>query len=156
MSRNEDLQRRRLLHYMAEIRTLLRMDNWDIVLHKEDAEDGDAHAETWQDENHYVLNIRLSKDFWGLEPAGVRNVVIHELTHSQHRDVTVLWDACTQNNDGIAVSEARAWDLDFRMFMERFVSWIADRLENQMPMWDPKKPVPSTLPVGCYLHTRPS
>lgn len=146
--------RRRLLAYIAEVRSVLRMDNWDIVLHAEPCEDEDAHAETWQHENHTVLNIRLHTDFFDLEPAGIRNTIVHELTHAQHRDVTRLWEKASKG----ALSETAvvAWDEEFHVHMERFVAWVADRIEHSVPMWDPVGLDRKTLPPGCFLHARPS
>lgn len=154
MTKDTPANRRRLLHYIADVRQRLRMDNWDIVLHAEPCEDEDAHAETWQHDNHTVLNIRLHRDFFDLEPAGVRNTIIHELTHAQHRDVTRLWEKASKG--ALSVTAIEAWDDEFRMHMERFVAWIADRLEDSFPLWDPQAKVPDRLPPGCFLHARPS
>ena len=147
--------RRRLGAYLGEIRSLLRMDNWDIVLHEGVLEDDATHAETWQHENHHVINIRISPDFFMLEPAGVRNTVIHELIHAQHRDVSRIWDRA-RNCDGVPIGASVEWDEDFRIYMERFVAWVADRLEDQFPLWDPTVPVPKEQPEGVWIHGRPS
>jgi hypothetical protein len=156
MARSKDTPaaRRRLLAYLDELRAAMRMDNWDIVLHAEPCEDEDAHAETWQHENHTVLNIRLSADFFDLEPAGIRNTLVHELTHAQHRDVTRLWEKASRG--ALSETQVTAWDEEFHVHMERFVAWIADRLEESMPEWDPRREVPKALPKGCFLHARPS
>lgn len=146
--------RRRLLWYIADVRSRLRMDNWDIVLHAQPCSDEDSHAETWQHENHTVLNIALHKDFFDLQPVGIRNTIIHEIIHAQHRDVTRLWEKASKG--ALSVTAVEAWDDEFRMHMERFVAWIADRLEEQFPLWDPKAKVPAGLPKGCFLHSRPS
>lgn len=156
MSSNTAANRRKLLAYIGEVRGILRMDNWDVVLHEDPCEDGDAHAETWASDNHAVINIRLQVGFFDMEPSGIRNTIVHELTHAQHRDVTLWWEGCTTGNTDIAESASKSWDLDFRMYMERFVSWVADRIEGTVPMWDPTKPAPRKLPVGCYLHARHS
>lgn len=145
--------RRRLMAYVAEIRTALRMDNWDIVLHPEPCSEEDAHAETWQHENHTVLNITLSKGFFDLEPKGIRNTVVHELTHAQHRDVSRIWEKASRG--ALSETQLEAWDDEWRMHMERFVSWITDRIEDTMPAWDPTRPAPRKLPTGCYLHENP-
>lgn len=154
-SKSEELSRRRLIHYMADIRSRLRMDNWDLVLHEEFIQDEDSYAETWQNDNHHVLNIRICEEFFSLEPAGVRNTVIHELTHAQHRDINRLWDRISSNQD-LSKSLYEAWNEEYRVNMERFVSWVTDRIENQMPMWDPTGPAPAALPAGCYLGHRHS
>lgn len=156
MARSKDTaaNRRRLLAYIAEVRAGLRMDNWDIVLHPQPCSDEDAHAETWQHDNHTVLNIALHPDFFDLPPDGIRNTIIHEITHAQHRDITRLWEKASKG--ALSVTAIEAWDDEFRMHMERFVAWIADRLEESFPLWDPTAPVPKTLPTGCYLHERPS
>lgn len=132
------------------------MQNWDIVLHEDVCTDEDAHAETWQNENAFVLNVRISKDFFNRPPEGVQNTVVHELTHAQHRDVNILWDSCTAGNTDVPASQAKSWDYDFKMFMERFVDWVANSISPTVPLWDPKKPVPTTLGTGLHLFDRPN
>lgn len=155
-TKDSPANRRRLLAYIGEVRTSLRMQNWDVILHEEVCEDEDAHAETWSSDNHAVLNIRLAADFFEMSPQGVRNTIIHELTHSQHRDVTLWWEGCTTGNEDIAESASKSWDKDFRMYMERFVSWITDRIESTVPLWDPTAPIPKTLGTGLWLRSRKS
>jgi len=141
---------------MGEIRDLLRMGNWDIVLHADHLdEELEAHAETWAHENAHVLNIRLDKDFFDLPPGGIRNTVIHELTHAQHRDVGRLWDRAVAT-DVLPKTISDSWDADFHAYMERFVSWVADTLESSFPLYDPYRPVPRSLPRGVWLHSRHS
>lgn len=145
--------RRRLCAYLAELRSALRMDNWDIVLREDPASDEDAHAETWQHDNHTVLNIALAKDFFELKPDGIRNTLTHELVHAQHRDVTRLWEKASRG--ALSETQLEAWDDEFHIHMERFVAWIADRLEGSMPEYDPARPAPRKLPTGVYLHEVP-
>ena len=155
-TKDSPANRRRLLAYIGEVRAALRMQNWDVVLHEEVCGDEDAHAETWASDNHAVLNIRLEKDFFDLEPRGIRNTIVHELIHAQHRDVTLWWEGCTTGNEDIAVSASKSWDSDFRMYMERFVSWITDRIEGTVPMWEPMAPIPKTFEPGLWLRDRKS
>lgn len=150
MSSDTVTNRRRLLAYLAVVRGELRMDNWDIVLREEPCSDEDAHAETWQHENHTVLNVAISRTFFDLEPAGVRNTIVHELTHAQHRDVERIWEKASRG--ALSETQLTAWDEEWRMHMERFVSWIADRIEDSITPWDPAGPAPKKLPRGCYLH----
>lgn len=151
MAQNIETQRKRLLHYLGDVRSALRMDNWDIDLHTEFCRDEDAHAETWQVRNHTILNIRLEADFFDLDPEKVRNTLVHELTHAAHRDVSILWDDCTLNNDDIPRSHSQSWDGDFHMHMERFVSWVTARIEPTVPLWDPFRAVSGGLPPGIRL-----
>jgi hypothetical protein len=151
---NED-NKRRLCAYIGEVRSLLRMDDWDVLLHAEPVDpDIEAHAETWASENHRVLNIRIDAELFDLEPAGIRNTVIHELTHAQHRDADRLLEDAAEHYLPKPVGEFL--DREYHVVMERFVSWITDRIEDTMPPWRPRAGVPKELPRGIYLHTRPS
>lgn len=142
---------RPFLAYIGEVRDALRMQNWDIILHAEKDEDEDTNASTWQQYNYTVLNIRLGRTLFDLTPVQIRNTIIHELIHAQHRDVSMLWEACTQENSDVPASRAKSWDADFHVYMERFVAWITDRISRDdfIPYYNPKKP-PRT-PAGCYL-----
>lgn len=152
MSKDNTTNRKRLLHYIDLVRSHLRMSNWDVVLRDGYTDDEDAHAETWQHPNHTVLNILIGKEFFDLEPAGVRNTVVHELVHAQHRDVTRIFETA---NEGTVPALAEKLDDEFHVHMERFVAWIADRIEDTIPLWDPSAKVPRDLPRGCYLHDSP-
>lgn len=149
----DDAFRRKVLAYLGELRSALRMDNWDVVLKAEPCSDDEAHAETWQHENHTVLNVALSKDFDQLSPEGVRNTLTHELVHAQHRDVTRLWEKASRG--ALSETAVTAWDEEFHVHMERFVAWIADRIDGTMPVFDPSKAAPKKLAPGLYLHDTP-
>jgi hypothetical protein len=82
-------------------------------------------------------------------PGTVRNTMVHELIHAQHRDISMLWEACTVNNSAVAIAESRAWDTDFRTFMERFVSWTTARIQKTVTPYDPGRRYP--IRTGCYL-----
>lgn len=145
----EDL--RRLLGYIGLVRDALRMQNWDVILHRTINETEDEFASTWQSCNHTTLNIDVSVALFQETPERIRNTIVHELTHAQHRDVTEWWEGCTTGNDDVPKSQAQSWDKDFRMHMERFVSWTANRIcdGGHIPLYSPTRKY-KTL-VGCYL-----
>ena len=138
-----------MLGYIGVVRDALRMQQWDVILHTDPLEDDDAWAETWQSHNHATTNIRLCARFFDQTPDRIRNTIVHELIHVQHRDITILWEACTINNSGIPVNESQSWNHDFSMQMERFVSWITQRIEESIPTYDPDADYPAL--TGCVI-----
>lgn len=141
---------RHMLGYIGVVRDALRMSDWDVVLMPDPLEDEDTWAETWQSHNHQLTNVRLCRNFFDQTPARIRNTIVHELIHAQHRDLTILWDACTVNNSEIPTRDSRSWNQDHSMHMERFVSWITNRIEGTVPIYDPD----ATYPVleGCSIY----
>lgn len=150
MSTYSKAKLRPFLGYIGLVRDSLRMQNWDIILHLEKCEDEDINAHTWQQNYHTTLNIQLGKNLLNETPERIRNAVVHELVHAQHRDVTVLWEGCTLQNTDVPRSQAKSWDKDYHMCMERFVSWITARVEPTVPDYEPKKTYPTL--EGCYLN----
>lgn len=140
---------RHLLGYIGLVRDSLRMQNWDVILHRTDHGKEDVWAHTWQEYNHTTLNIEISETLFEANPETVRNAIVHELTHAQHRDVSRLWEECALNNSSIPQSDSRAWDGDFRVFMERFVSWVTQRVEKTVPLYEPERRY--RAPEGCVL-----
>lgn len=136
---HDEASLRHILGYIGVVRDALRMQNWDIVLHKEIGDNEDNFAHTWQATQADMLNIVLGPRFFGRPPEAIRNTVIHELVHAQHRDVSILWSECTQNNSAIPEAEANAWDADMTNFMERFVSWVARGLAPTVPLYSTSK-----------------
>jgi len=147
--RYDDARLRPILGYIGLLRDSLRMQNWDIILHQTVCDEEDVHAKTWQDPNHATLNVELGEKFFEETPVRVRSHLTHELVHAQHRDVSRLWEDCTQNNSDVPESQAKAWDGDFHVFLERFVSWITARIVPTMPEFDPEKTYEA--PAGCFL-----
>lgn len=152
MSEHPDGQLRNLLGYIGVIRAEMRMQNWDILLHREPLTEEDVWATTWQQHNHTSLNVQVAEGLYDRDPWIVRNTLVHELVHAQHRDISRLWEDCTQNNADIAQSEAKSWDGDFHVFMERFVSWITQRIEQAIPLWDPEESYVAL--EGCFIHEK--
>lgn len=142
---------RRALGYIGVVREAMRMQNWDVILHPGVCEEEDVHAHTWQDDNHVTINIEFGDSFPTISPAQMKNTVVHELVHAQHRDVDRLWRECTQENDDVPVSQAGGWDSDMTVFMERFVSWITDRIVPSVPDYDPEHPYEEQVAVGCWM-----
>jgi hypothetical protein len=143
---------RHLLAYIGLLLEELRMQNWDVILHTtifdgEDAEDTFAH--TWQSENHCTTNIEFGPDFLEQSPSIITNTLVHELIHVQHRDVTLVWEGCMLHNDDVPKSQAHAYDGDFRMHMERFVSWITHRIAPTVPQYQPGHRYKAR--PGCYI-----
>lgn len=147
--RHDEAKLRHLLGYISLVRDELRMQNWDIILHHTVEDDEDTHAHTWQENNHTTLNIGLGPTFFEESPAIVRNTIVHELIHAQHRDVSRLWDECTKGNADVPISQSESWDGDFRVFMERFVSWITKRITPTVSDFVPSKKYKVT--EGCFL-----
>lgn len=154
MPDGDTASRRRLLWYIADVRAALRMDNWDVILHPEPCEEGNR-AETWHQENHSVLNIQVAANLLDSTPDEIRNTIVHELVHAQHRDVWAAFSSLAES-DYVPAVLGRTQDQLFTVHMERFVSWVADRIEGSVPKWDPRRPIPTKLPKGCSLHERES
>lgn len=136
-------------NYVAEVATLLRMQNWDIYIDADpyagEDPDGTAWAATEQDRNHWTGIIRFSRDFFTeATPAMKRHIVVHELIHFQHRDALEVWRDCILRNDAIAEADANAYNGDFMMHLERFVSWVTCRLEHVAPVWPGAQTKPAT------------
>lgn len=147
-----ELDRSLLVHmlgYFGLVRDALRMQQWDVVLHPDPLEEEDTWAETWQSHNHNTTNVRLCQRFFDQAPDRIRNTVVHELIHAQHRDVSILWEACILNNSEIPERDSRSWNHDFQMFNERFVSWITQRIEESVPTYDPDADYP--VLDGCSI-----
>jgi len=138
-----------ILGYIGLVRDKLRMQNWDVYLHRTVCDIEDTYAHTWQERNHFATNIELSRSVFSLPPVGVRNVVVHELVHSQHRDVNLIWEGCTQNNTDVPLSQAKSWDTDYWMHMERFVDWITRQIESSIPLYRPD--FKYAIREGCYI-----
>lgn len=139
-----------LLGYIGVVRDALRMQGWDIVLFTEPTELEDTWAETWQSYNHQTTNIKIGRTLLQQKPTRIRNTLVHELVHAQHRDVSILWEGCTVNNSEIPERDSRSWNSDFTMHMERLVSWVTQRIEDSVPLYDADEDYPA--PVGCFLH----
>lgn len=152
MTEHDPKKLRQLLGYIGLVRDELRMQGWDIILFPTPHDKGDdVWAHTWQSDNHQVTCIELSPDFFDdPRPVTIRNVVVHELTHAQHRDVSYTWESCTLHNSDIPVSQSQSWDKDFRLFQERFVSWITQMIEPRIPLWEPEARY--RIRPGCYLR----
>lgn len=146
---DEEKRLRHLLGYISLVRDELRMSHWDIILHREPGDDDTIHAETWQPDNHFTINIRLGPDFFDQNPAQIRNTIAHELTHAQHRDLNILWVGCTQNNDDVPLSQARSWDGDYQIQIERFVSWTTRLIAPTLSPFD--HDAPYAVGRGCYM-----
>ena len=143
-------QLRHMLGYIGAVRDALRMQNWNIILWRTVGENEDEHANTWQETNHTTLCIELGPGLFNEPPERIRNTIVHELTHAQHRDVTALWEGCTLENEDVPKAQAKAWDVDFHIFMERFVSWVARNISPSMPEYSTKRKYPDA--VGVWLH----
>lgn len=141
---------RQILSYIGEVRDFLRMHNWDVILMRTVGTVEDTWAHTWQEDNHTTLCLELCKEFFDGSNTQIGDCVTHELIHAQHRDVSVLWRGCIQENTSISVDESVAWSGDFDMFMERFVSWITSRVSDYVPSYHPEKDYGAH--TGCYLH----
>lgn len=141
---------RNLLGYAGLVRDELRMQNWDIVLLRTAHDEGeDVWAHTWQNDNHCLLNIQISEDLLKARPDTVRNTIVHELTHAQHRDLSRLWDSRVLDNASVSAASSRTWDEDFRVYVERFVSWATARIQETVTPYDPGRRYP--IRTGCYL-----
>lgn len=138
-----------VLGYLGVVRESLRMQNWDIVLHRTDLQEADTWASTWSSKNHSTINIEIARCLPDSSPSLVRNTLVHEMIHSQHRDLSLLWEGCTLNNGDVPVNQARAWDSDYHMLMERFVAWITLQIEGNVPLFNPQKRY--RIAGGCYL-----
>lgn len=149
MTEHDPDKLRQLLGYIGLVRDHLRMGNWDVILHPDPHDEVDCHASTWNHENHSTLNIALDAEFFDLTPVVVRNTVVHELTHAQHRDLTILWEGVTLNNDDVPQSQAKAWDVDFHIQIERFVSWTTGFIAPTVPLYLPSRKYAAR--PGCYL-----
>jgi hypothetical protein len=125
-----------LMLYLTALRSQMRMDNWNIIVMKEhaDSEEDGVMASSLFPENHSVINLYLSSGWSKMREEQKSSTLCHELIHAQHRDVADLWDKASRG----ALSETahEAWDQEFRMFMERFVSWIEERIRPNIPGWD--------------------
>jgi hypothetical protein len=140
-----------ILNYVTAAREFLRMQNWNVwvMMERLDHMDDDCFATTGQSNNHDSLQIWINHDAWGdMDDTERADTIIHELLHAQHRDVSTLWDSCTQNNSAIPTDEALAWNADFRMFMERVVSNWTRSLLPFAPQW----PGPKRVGVGVRLR----
>lgn len=149
MTDHTEADLRHILGYIGVVRDALRMQNWDVTLHRHVGENEDNFAETFQATQADVLNIVLGPEFFGRPPKSIRNTVIHELVHAQHRDVSIMWELCTQQNSDLPTSQAMSWDHDFTTHLERFVSWIARAVAPTVPVYDPDGEYP--LGMGLYL-----
>ena len=146
----EDLER--VARYVGHVRDAMRMQAWDVNVHPNFPEEHEeAHAETWQENNHQTINIRFGRDLFNQDPEVIRNTVIHELVHAQHRDLSRQWDECVTRNLAVSAEQSMDWTGDFTMFLERFVSWVAQRLEGleEIPEWPGKKG--KHMPVGVRI-----
>jgi hypothetical protein len=69
-----------LERYFETITTHLKVNHWDIVvLH--DASDIDAHADITCNSQSDYATLRVAHDFWRLDPAKQREVLVHEALH---------------------------------------------------------------------------
>lgn len=147
---HEEVRLRPLLGYIGLIRDDLRMGNWDVILHRRAHDEEDVHAMCWWSENHFSLNIALDRNFFDLRPATIRNTVVHELTHAQHRDLSILWESCTLGNQDVPASQAQGWNIDFHIQVERFVGWTTDFIAPTMAEYRPGRQYAQRR--GCYIH----
>lgn len=125
-----------LLGYIGVVRASLRMQNWDIRLHRTPHDKEDAWAYTWTDDNHDILSIEVCPELFMANPWVIRNSIVHELIHAQHRDLALK--AALQVHQ-----------------MERFVSWATRRIEPSVPLYIPQTSGSRpeyAIAEGCSLH----
>lgn len=126
-----------LLGYIGVVRASLRMQNWDIRLHRAPHDKEDTWAYTWTDDNHDILSIEICSELFTAGPWVIRNSIVHELIHAQHRDLVLK--AALQVHQ-----------------MERFVSWATRQIEPSVPLYIPQtsgsRPAEYAIAEGCSLH----
>ncbi len=142
---------RDLMCFLTTLREHLRMQNWDIIIMNEiaDNEDTDVLAAVQFPRNHTCINLYIGSTFKNLSKQIKKSTLTHEMVHAQHRDVSLLWEDCVDGNGDISSVEKTQWSADFHTHMERFVSWIAMRLEEHAPAWDARG---HTIGKGIYLE----
>lgn len=147
-----------VLRYLTELRSALRLDSWDIILQEQ--WEGEEHEDTvlastdWVD-GHSTITLWINWDEWEKsDPARKKNTLVHELVHSQHRDLNSVWDTAVLDNPGISTRESVVFDKLYHEHTERFVAWVADRLceEIEILEWPPTI---REVGRGVYLNEGP-
>lgn len=83
------VRRSALEAYVSEVRALLRLAHWTLMIPDEWPEEGDeVLAVIVPGDQRYIAHLRLGPGFWGLDPSDQRNSVVHELLHLHHVRLT--------------------------------------------------------------------
>lgn len=148
-ARFSEEQLRPILGYIGLVRDELRMQNWDVVLHRTATERDDVWAHTWQSREHYTTNIELGPFFFDQSEEEVRSTVVHELIHAAHRNVSDVLEERILSNPSLPVRESNNLHEEHSLQMERFVSWITRNLEDSVSRYS--KSAKYKVRPGCSL-----
>lgn len=137
--------------YLTTVRDRLRLNQWDITLMAKPAPK-DCHAAVQPQTNHHIAQMRLSREWMEMSEEQKKNTLIHEMIHLGHYDMDLVWQGCVNENSGISKDDAHAWDTDFHMYLERFVSDVTRWLEDTLPDFPTGKPLRSKVGEGIRME----
>lgn len=136
-----------VLRYLTELRSWLRLDQWDIILHEPET-DPDLWASVTTSDNHWTASLYMNWDRWATAtPEQKCNTLLHELIHLAHRTVTDVWSELA-SSPALSAREGEAADDRWHLQMERFVSWVTGQIQQRpdIPSW------PGTGEIGRGLY----
>lgn len=133
-----------LLKFFTLARAHLRMDQWDIIIMNEPC-DKEDDAEVTPQDNYFCAQVRINEKWAELPPFVKKDVVIHELLHLLHRELTDLWQQVTFQNKGMSESDAGLFQNFWFVSVERMVGHLSKIIADG---WDQQWPAPSKTVVG--------
>lgn len=138
----------RLLAYFGQVRDAMRLSQWDILLMQEQPDDEDVILDMTPVDNHFTVQVRISRH-WASQPVLVKqDTVVHELIHCMHRDVTDIWFQMTHGNTAVSVDVNGLVQNAWRMAIERMVSHLARLISPTVPAW----PGDGVVRDGVYVE----